>query len=216
MTDIFEFWADLPGDAHVHPADRTVLERVEHHFRLDCLPGPFRGPLRTAAVVLLFLSPGFKESDLLHGQTEAGQDYYVRLRSGHCDLSLAEEHETAWTWSTKILRQFGLNYEAIRSDLAFLNIGAYKSEDFRDWKLLTALPSCRVTLDWAQSVLFPQAEAGQRVVVCLRSPGCWGLGVDKKYGKGLFAPACNRAGFMIKGQMRDEAIAAVKRALKMG
>jgi hypothetical protein len=216
MKDIFEFWSGLPGDAHVHPADQTVLDRVEHHFELDCLLGPFRGRLRTAPVVLLFLSPGFKESDRVHGQTKAGQEYYVRLRSGDCDLPTAEEHEAANTWATRIVRQFELDYDTIRSNVAFLNIGAYKSQDFRDWKMLTALPSCRITLDWTQSVLFPQAEAGERVVVCLRSAELWGLRINERYGKGLFAPACNRSGFMLKGQIREEAVTAVKDAIRLG
>jgi hypothetical protein len=107
---------------------------------------------------LLFLSPGFAEDDRAHANSGAGQAYYVRLRRGSCDLPSKQERETARRWAKPIIRQFGLDYDAIRSEIAFLNIGAYKSKDFRDWKMLTALPSCRVTLDWAQSVLFPQAE----------------------------------------------------------
>jgi len=43
-----------------------------------------------------------------------------------------------------------------------LNIGAYHSTAFADYQLLAALPSCRVSLDWAQGVLFPQAVKGDR------------------------------------------------------
>ena len=56
-TDIFKFW-DIPVKAGPHPADREVLKRVEHNFDLKCLPGCFAGPLKTAHVVLLYLSPG--------------------------------------------------------------------------------------------------------------------------------------------------------------
>jgi hypothetical protein len=59
--------------------------------------------------------------------------------------------------------------------LAILNIGAYHSKDFPDRHLLSALPSCRTSIDWAQKVLFPQAERRERLVVCLRAAGNWGL-----------------------------------------
>ena len=52
-TDLFEFWAAVPGHARQHPADATVLSRMRHNFRLDCLPNQFFGPLRSARVVFL-------------------------------------------------------------------------------------------------------------------------------------------------------------------
>jgi hypothetical protein len=57
--------------------------------------------------------------------------------------------------------------------IAFLNVDAYHSEKFGDWHMLTALPSSRMALDWAQFELFGQAEEGKRVVVCLRSAQLW-------------------------------------------
>jgi hypothetical protein len=36
----------------------------------------------------------------------------------------------------------------------------------RSYASLLALPSSRVSMEWAQSVLFPQAEAGRRIVIC--------------------------------------------------
>ena len=64
---------------------------------------------------------------------------------------------------------------------------------FNDWHMLTALASSRAALDGAQSVLFPQAERAERVVVCLRAARVWGLsrGEDGKaqvHGKSLFVP----------------------------
>lgn len=158
--DIFEFWSGLPGDARVHPADAKVFDTVKHEFKLDCLVGVFRGPLKTAPVVLLFLSPGFDEGDSQHARSPVGQACYAKMRIGEHNFPNKEEHESASAWSEKIVRQFGLNYKDVLSKLAFLNMGAYKSKDFNDWPMLAALPSSRVALDWAQSVLFPQAEAG--------------------------------------------------------
>jgi hypothetical protein len=211
--DIFEFWSGLPGDARVHPADAKVFDRVKHEFKLDCLVGVFRRPLKTAPVVLLFLSPGFDEGDSQHARSPVGQAYYAKMRIGEHNFPNKEEHESASAWSEKIVRQFGLNYKDVLSKLAFLNMGAYKSKDFNDWPMLAALPSSRVALDWAQPVLFPQAEAGQRVVVCLRSPRYRGLKEGERYGKSLFTPICTRGGIMHRGTMRDEVTVAVQKAV---
>lgn len=176
---------------------QACSRELNPEFRLDCLVSPFRGPLKTARVVLLFLSPGFDTRDAEHAKSPVGQACYARMRTGEYNLPSREDHASAWDWSAKIVRQFDLHYEDVLSKFAFLNIAAYKSRDFNDWAMLAALPSSRVTLDWAQSVLFPQAEAGKRVVVCLRSPRYWGLNESKegkRFGKSLFAPICTRSG----------------------
>src|SRR5262249_5866581 len=58
---------------------------------------------------------------------------------------------------------------AVEDKVALLNIGAYHSVDVRSFASLLALLSSRVSLGWAQDVLFPEAEAGKRIVICLRS-----------------------------------------------
>jgi hypothetical protein len=100
-----------------------------------------------------------------------------------------------------------------------LNIGAYHSKTFTDYPLLAALPSSRVSIDWAQSVLFPQAMRGERVVVCLRSAHFWGLAAGNQYGQSLFAPSVTRRGDIMKKtaeqkRMRQAIIRAVKRAIE--
>jgi hypothetical protein len=214
MIDIFDFWAGLPGTATEHPADKDVLARVRHHFDLSCLVGAYRGPLRTAPVVMLFLSPGLVESDRAHAKTVEGQNYYVRMRSGNCPLPTEDEHEAAWQWADRILRQFGCEYESARSKVSFLNICAYKSVRFEDTHMLAALPSSRVCLDWAQSVLFRQAISGERVVVCLRSSKYWGLPSGQPLWRSLYVPETNRAGNMLQGEMRQATIKAVQEALE--
>jgi hypothetical protein len=78
--------------------------------------------------------------------------------------------------------------------------------------MLASLPSSRVCLDWAQSVLFPQAEAGEKVVVCLRSSDYWGLGIGEPIGS-LFRPKCIRNAIMRKDVMREQVKEAVQRAV---
>jgi len=73
-----------------------------------------------------------------------------------------------------------------------------------DPELLAALPSSRVCLNWAQEVLFPTAERGERVVVCLRSAKFWGLRPGAEYPGTLFAPRVNRAGDMLKKDFEDQ------------
>jgi hypothetical protein len=85
-VDIFEFWSQISRGENVHPADRKVLDRMnphKHGFRLDCLPSSFGGRLRDAPVVLLYLSPGFAQQDLVDAQTDEGKDYYVRRWRGY-------------------------------------------------------------------------------------------------------------------------------------
>ncbi len=179
--DIFSFWAGVPGDAREHPDDRPVFDRAAndddrgHGFDLQCLPAPFNGPLRTARVVLLYLSPGWREFDVEEAGTNAGQDRYFRRRQGYQPLDSEAEHKAGYRWWTERTKLFGEPTQ-LRDKIAYLNIGAYHSRDFRDYHMLSALPSCRASLDWAQGVLFPQAERGDRVVVCLRSARFWDSG----------------------------------------
>jgi hypothetical protein len=104
------------------------------------------------------------------------------------------------------------------SGIAFLNIGAYKSREMNDTELLAALPSSRVCLDWAQQELFPAAEAGKRVVICLRAAKFWGLKPGTDYPGALFSPKVNRAGDMLRKEpadreYRERAINSVRTAL---
>jgi hypothetical protein len=211
-ADIFEFWARISPTDYVHPSDIDVLDRVRHGFDLGCLPGCFDGPLRTARVVLLYLSPGFGPEDLREAQTEVGQTRNVERRSGNRPLLGRDEHLGAWTWRHSRTKVFDTPDEIIRQKLAILNIGAYHSTTFEDAPLLAALPSSRVSLDWAQTVLFPQAMAGNRVVVCMRSARFWGLDKATKYGAALFAPPVTRGGHLKYGPERDEIIVTVQKA----
>jgi hypothetical protein len=85
MSDIFDFWFQIERGAKVHPADVQTFGRMDaarHGFQLDCLPGCFAGRLRTAPIVLLYLSPGFSEADLADAQSEEDKAYRLRSWQG--------------------------------------------------------------------------------------------------------------------------------------
>jgi hypothetical protein len=75
---------------------------------------------------------------------------------------------------------------------------------------LLALPSSRVSLAWAQEVLFPAAEAGDRIVICMRSAAYWGLEAGRNYSGTLFAPLVNRGGHLLKNPQNKRLIALVR------
>ena len=209
-TDIFEFWRRVPANAHEHPADRAVFARVRNHgFDLSALPGCYMGPLRTAPVVLLFLSPGSSDADR---PTRALVEWHRRTRSGNEPLVSQATHASAYRWWTQRIRCFECEPDALAGKVAILNIGAYHSTTFNDHGLLAALPSSRVALDWAQRVRFPAAEAGDRVVICLRAARYWGLETGRKYKGTLFAPNVTRGGHMHTVD-RGRIVRAVKRAV---
>lgn len=216
-VDLFKFWSEIDPADKIHPADRAVFKRVaakEEGFNLECLPGSFYGPLKTAKVVLLYLSPGFSKRDIEIAKSPTERQRIHKIREGNQPLSSQTEHGSGHRWWASRTRCFGVEEDIIRHNVAVLNIGAYHSKSFVDHELLAALPSSRMSLTWAQEVLFPEAVAGKRVVVCLRSARFWGLQPGTHYKKSLFAPNVNRAGHMLKDHMRDKAIKAVRVVLR--
>jgi hypothetical protein len=191
VTDIFEFWSRIKRGDHVHPDDHEVFGRMnpeKHGFELDCLPGCFAGPLETASVVLLYLSPGHSQAAAGAAKTEEGKDYYIRQYQGHEPF---RDSGPGRSWVERHTKIFG-DYDTVRKHFALLNIGAYQSKTLKDYGSLLALPSSRVSLSWAQQTLFPEAEAGKRIVICLRSTAYWGLDVGREYRGTLFAPPRGR------------------------
>ena len=210
VADIFEFWRNVASDARMHPADQDVFARIKNHgFDLKALPGCFMGPLRTAPVVLLFLSPGKSKGDR---PSPTLADWHKRTRLGNEPLISEAVHASAHNWWVQRTKCFGLPAETLATNVAILNIGAYHSKEFTDHGMLAALPSSRMSLEWAQNVLFPQAEAGDRVVICLRAAKYWGLESGKRYQGFLFAPKVTRGGHIHQTE-RKHIVAAVQRRL---
>jgi hypothetical protein len=142
------------------------------------------------------------------------QDYFARQRTGRAPLPSIEEYEATHQWLTARLQQFGCAPDMVRDKMAVLNLCPYRTATFDAWHMLAALPSCRASLDWAQSVLFPAAEQRRRVVVCLRSAKYWGLdtGENGKAHGHLFVPQVTRSAVMI-GPLRERTINTVRGAL---
>lgn len=214
-TDIFDFWGQISPSQKIHPADKPIFDRLRtdgHNFNLNTLPGCFAGPLKTAKIVLLYMSPGLSPYDEEIANTKEGQKLASRYRTGHEPLRESDTPGSQW-WQLRT-NCFGVDKNVIAQNTAILNIGAYHSKTMEDPELLAALPSCRVALNWAQTVLFPQAISGDRIVICLRAAKFWGLRQNSKYGKSLYAPKVNRTGYMNHTPLREEIIASVKKKVK--
>ena len=209
---LVDYWSGVSGHELIHPADQTVLTGMKHKLKTALSPNPFFGPLASAPIVLLFLNPGLRQYDTERAGLPETHNFFHRQRSGCAPLPSSDEYEPTHSWLSKILRQFDLNIDAVREQVAVVNLCPYRSETFQDYHMLAALPSCRATLDWAQNTLFPQAEADERVVVCLRAAKHWGLKDGFEKGS-LFAPTVTRGGFMYRGDFRDRVVGAVRMKL---
>lgn len=210
MNDIFKFWSRIDRGAYIHPDDEHVFARLsatKHGFDLRCLPAAFGGPLKTANVVLLFASPGLSSKlDLADARTNDGKNYYMRRWKGREPF---RQEGDGSKWLRSIVKRFG-NYDDIRQKIAVLNIGAYHSPRVKDWRALMSLPSSRVSLNWAQTVLFPRAESGEVVVICMRAATSWGLETGKEYRGTLFAPVVNvQRGYLARDSAANDRLVEV-------
>ncbi len=213
-SDIFDFWTGCPGDARKHALDAPVFAWAgDMGFNLECLPSNIWGRLKTAPVVLLYLSPGFKAFDLEYATRATSHAIYERRRRGVEPLDSKEDHPLGYAWWTQRTKVFGTPAE-LRDKLAIFNLGAYHSATFEGDHALAALPSCRAALAWAHDVLFPEARAGKRVVVCMRSAARWGLKPGTRYGEALYAPAMTRGGHMRKQDEHAEVKEGIIRAAR--
>jgi hypothetical protein len=209
---IFDFWSHIDRRAPIHPSDEWVILQDKHDLDVDrYLPQPFLGPLKTAPIVLLYLSPGTSPLDRDESKSEAEISRCERQRQGNAALPSKDEHPAAWKWWTSRTKWLGTESN-LRTKLAILELGAYHSKNGYAGRLL-ALPSSRVAVEWAQSVLFPSAISGEKLVICMRSPKYWGLRAGTRYGAALFAPATNRGGHLLADVLQTEIKAIAQRFL---
>jgi hypothetical protein len=213
VEDIFEFWSPRRIDLRerVHPADKDILPSSKFDF-LDrtALPGCYCGPLRTARVVLLFVGPGLKDSD--DPDSPDYQQFHAEVRAGAKPLPNEQDQPEWWKWLRSKTKFIDKDWQSLRERVAILNFGAYHVAPGRSHnaRSLAALPSTKITLDWATRVLFPQARNRDRVVVCLMARNAWGL--EEGNCGSLFAPKTVR-GVLVHGPARDEATNAIRDAL---
>ena len=221
MNDLFAFWEECGPADRVHPRDKPVFDRTflgDMGFDLRCLPACFAGRLRTAPVVLLDLSPGWRQADVDEAGDPKAQARYADRRKGDRPLDSEAEHPHHYAWWSSRTKLYGPP-EIVREKVAVLNLGAYHSHSFDAHHGLAALPSCRVALDWAHEVLFPQAMAGERVVICMRAAENWGLKSGRMYEGSLFAPQTVRGGHIRRGEhedIRQRIVDAVRGAIGVG
>jgi hypothetical protein len=166
--------------------------------------------------VFLYLNPGLSELDLEQAKSIEEQKRRCESLKGLTPLSqLRRDSKKSW-WVDKTAF-LETPIEELTDKIAVLQLCAYRSKGFKDWPLIAALPTSRIAIGWAQQELFADAQAGKRVVICLRSPRYWGLAPGQSYGEALFAPLTTRNGHIRKScGMRDTIRLAVKRVLDGG
>jgi hypothetical protein len=213
VPDIIDYWRNLGASVRVHPDDELIFAQGKwsHSLELSCVPVPFYGPLKTAPVVLLYLNPGLTAADLDAANDEQAKLFWFQQRRGEASLR-SQVGLTQKSWWVSRTKCFQIDPEVLRHKLAVLELCAYHSRSFTDAKLLDKLPSCRASLQWAQTVLFPAARQRRRVVICLRAAKRWGLVPGTTDGH-LFAPLTTRSGHMHHNAQRIDIIAAVKGAV---
>lgn len=218
MPDIFEFWKDVGSGDRIHPADEDVLRAQSgtHQFDLHCIPNPFYGPLKSALIVLLYLNPGLSDGDRQAANDSAEQQFYLRQRRGSESLrsQVGLPRKSWWVSRTK---RFSDDPEVLRHQVAVLQYCPYHSKSFEgpEARVASMLPSCKIALEWASDVLFPEARARKRVVICLRSPRRWNLQQPSSDGF-LFVPRVTRSGYMLNDDMRAQIVGVVRDALSSG
>jgi hypothetical protein len=204
-ADIFKFWSQMEWGETIHPADTDVFGRMapeRHGFKLQCLPACFAGPLKTAPVVMLYLSPGYAPRHDLATHKGTCDEYWRRWKGNQ---PLPDGEGPGAKWFRARTRLFG-DYDMVREKIAVLNIGAYHSKNMGSYASMLALPSSRTALDWAQRVLFPQAEKKERIVICMRSHAYWGLEAEKIYDGHLFSPRTTRSGYLVESRKTHQGI----------
>jgi hypothetical protein len=163
---------------------------------------------------LLTLNGGFNGIERHEAAIPAVREAMARNLYGDAPLPSFATNMKGREWTERRLGQFGLSYEVAASKVAFVNLIPYRStEGAKDMHMTERLESVRLVRAWARDTLFPETEAGKRVVVCLRSARAWGLDPDTQRGQALFAPKFNRAGYMLHGPMREKVGLAVRRAV---
>ena len=216
-TDYLAFWSKAIPNLHVHPDDEAALKSNPHEFALDTLVGPWMGPIRTAPVVILMLNGGMAGNgeEARAAQMPTARESMAHNLTGDAPLPNWEGigNPAGREWTTRRLNQFGVSYKAASDKVAVVNLIPYRSkEGAKDIRMADRLESCRVLRSWMHYTIFKEAEAGKRVVICMRSHRHWGLERGTNRGVSLFSPVCNRAGFTLHDE-RAPIGQAVRRAV---
>jgi hypothetical protein len=190
-ADLVQFWAQC-DNLQAHPADAAMLQSRTHNFGRDPIIGPWMGPIHTAPVVLLTLNGSLAGTgeEAAAMKVQSAREEMARTLQGRAPLYSFQYNPAGRIWTDKRLGAFGLTYQIAADKVAFINLMAYKSRNGADdlYKYgMDALPSTQYLLRWTRDTLFPEAEAGKRVVVCLMSAIRWGLTPGQRRGS-LYSP----------------------------
>ena len=214
-NDFLDFWSKAIPNLQVHPDDEAALKTNRHEFQLDALVGPWMGPVRTAPVIILMLNGGLvgNGEEAVAAQMPTARASMARTLTGDAPLPNWEGNPKGREWTTKRLAQFGLSYKAAADKVAFINLMPYRSKNgAKDIRMADRLESCRVMRSWMRDTIFKEAEAGERIVICLRSHQQWGLERGTNRGVSLFSPVCNRGGYTLLNE-REPIAKAVRQAV---
>lgn len=187
VNQLVSFWdRDIPPDESgrcIHPEDRSALPRdlpplLEAGLRIP--PAPYLGPLLSARIVLLALNPGHPAIDDERAASPDGQRWWREQRTGRALYDYGG-------WFRRKLEWLG-DWNILQPHVAKLNRYAYasKSSPVSVRRVLAALPSSQLILEWARDELFPKARRGELVVFVTRSHDTWGLECGRDEGSALF------------------------------
>lgn len=230
MRTPVDFWNISPEDLRtsdgrfVHPEDRSEVENLfDYHKKyLETFPAPYWGPLKTAKLVLAYAGPGNTVREGVNGDAGQAQslDWLKRRHislSGDAPLDKELYHDRLQSWFRTRLRSVLKDNDIDLLDrfadvIAFVNLTAYRGEETK-WEEVAFLPSTQIMRDWARSSLFPDAEAGKRVVIIMRAHKWWGIR-KAPWSKGsLFAPPVNRSGVLLSEQEVGKAAQSAARRI---
>jgi hypothetical protein len=224
-----DFWNISPEELRtdegmfVHPEDREDVENLFDYHKdfLNTYPAPYWGPLRTAKLVLAYAGPGNTIGQGENGDVGQAQsvDWLARRHnslSGDAPLDDKLHHGVLQSWFRtrlrSVLKDRDANLDQFSNAIAFINLTAYRGTETK-WEEVAFLPSTQVMRNWARSDLFPDAEAGRRVVIIMRAHKWWGIR-KAPWSKGsLFAPPVNRAGVLLSEQDVGKAAQAAARKI---
>jgi hypothetical protein len=189
-TDIFDFWSKIGPRAQIHPSDDEYFKKptiFEPDMKKGALPGAFMGPLRSARVVLLATNAGVWNFDMTADRKKKIADWHVETRKGNEPLPCIDINPETYGWWTQkaVLFAPGRSPQELRSKMAFLSVVAYHSKKFDGGEWSVELPSSRVSVEWANDVLFERARKKECVVVCAQARKHW---IKSEVTGHLFAP----------------------------
>jgi hypothetical protein len=200
---------------YVLPSDRDVLLAYGHNksygsweryirdpnfleqssdLRLDLLPVPYVGNLRTASIFFLLLNPGFSPVDYFaEYKVRAFKEAQIEtLRQARDCSFMGLDPQFSWSggfryWQSKlneIITQFGedtgISYgEAhafVRKTVAAIELFPYHSTSFRvPAKVINQLTSVRLANSYVHDVLLPRAKSKEILIIVMRKADQWGV-----------------------------------------